>query len=127
MNYLLVERKTVHQLPLLVPILIFLFTIGLSLIDSALPGIAIVRYLRYVFLFVMMYTLYHAFRSHISIRKVFNWYMAFSVIAAITMILDVRQSAIGRSFGIAGIVFNDILVGANIMAFGYVLAGSGRF
>ena len=126
-NFLLVEKNPIGPFPKLYPVILFLVGVGISLFDAALPGIATVHYLRYVFLFIMLYTLHHAFLYHISIRKMFGWYLAFSVIASISMIFALMQASSGRTFGFAGGLFNDMLVGANILAFGYLFAENRRF
>jgi O-antigen ligase len=126
-NYLLREHSRLEAPPLLKSVCFFLVAIGMSLIDTKLLGLATVHYFRYVFLFVTFYTLHHAFLHDIRIRTAFNWYMFFSVLAALSMIFDIIRRAGVRTFGIAGTLFNDMLVGANIMAVGYLLMDKDRF
>ncbi|MCK4223721.1 MAG: O-antigen ligase family protein [candidate division Zixibacteria bacterium] len=111
----------IHRTPLDKPILIFLCVLGLSMIHVVDLPFGIRNYFRHVQLFIIFYILSSGLQKS-DIKRTLTLFLVFtSLHSTFNIFQSLFSSGHIRSFGIAGVFFNDILVVSLLIAYSFYL------
>lgn len=100
------------------PILIFIFAISLSLIDSADTQKGIMNLFKHLELFVIYFIITDSFSSWKldKIKRILDYFLYIALAATIAAIIQLIVSEEVRAFGITGVPLADLTVGALILS-----------
>jgi len=111
----------IQRTPLDKPIFIFLCVLGLSMIHGVDLSFGIRNYFRHVQLFIIFYILSSGLQKS-DIKKMLTFFLVLtSLHSAFNISEALFSSDYIRSFGIAGIFFNDILIASLLIAYSFYL------
>ena len=110
------------------PILIFIFAISLSLIDSADTQKGIMNLFKHLELFVIYFIITDSFSSWklSKIKDVLDYFLYIALAATIAAIIQLIVSDEDRAFGITGIPLAELTVGALILSISFFIFSTSK-